>query len=142
MLSNLFLIWDSCHHILNLNIVPSLFDQKIGSIGRVARSTNFTGAGIDNDVFQTELLNGIRYEVEAKQLPPRASAGMLELYSNYRDAVSPVVIAVFPVRIGVSQILSAVLLQQGPGMRRELASECSLPFQQHSVRFKSTPRAI
>ncbi|CAM6094517.1 unnamed protein product [Calypogeia fissa] len=36
---------------------------------------------------EEDLLNGIRYEVEAKQLPPRASAGMVELYCNYRDAV-------------------------------------------------------
>ncbi len=36
-----------------------------------------------------ELLRGIRNEVESGRLPARAGSGMLELYTNYKDAVSP-----------------------------------------------------
>ncbi|BBN15444.1 glycerol-3-phosphate O-acyltransferase [Marchantia polymorpha subsp. ruderalis] len=36
---------------------------------------------------EEELLSAVRYESQAKSLDPRATAGMLELYYNYRDAV-------------------------------------------------------
>ncbi|CAM6066071.1 unnamed protein product [Sphagnum tenellum] len=36
---------------------------------------------------ESELLRGIRNEVESGRLPARAGSGMLELYTNYKDAV-------------------------------------------------------
>lgn len=36
---------------------------------------------------ETELFSGIRKEVEAKRIPPRAGYAMEELYRNYKDAV-------------------------------------------------------
>ncbi|KAK8690968.1 hypothetical protein V6N13_074491 [Hibiscus sabdariffa] len=52
-----------------------------------APAAGTTGGGRRPQIEHSQLLYGIRKEVEAKRLPPNAAAGMEELYQNYRNAV-------------------------------------------------------
>ncbi|KAL2619871.1 hypothetical protein R1flu_000076 [Riccia fluitans] len=71
--------------VLRLENCTSADVQSSSSSSRsISKESSRSFEGVTTE---EELLNGVRYETEVKGLHPRASAGMLELYYNYRDAV-------------------------------------------------------
>ncbi|KAL3681948.1 hypothetical protein R1sor_024904 [Riccia sorocarpa] len=69
---------------LRLENCTSTDVQNSSSPRSISKESSRTFEGITTE---EELLNGVRNETQVKGLPPRASAGMLELYYNYRDAI-------------------------------------------------------